>query len=142
MAKGLTATVSVEFHADAAAVWNGLTDPSIVKQYFFGTNIESEWKKGSPLFFRGEWEGKQYEDKGTILDIQPEKVLKFNYWSSMSGTPDTPENYVDITYTLTQKEGVTVLSITQEGIETEEKMKHSMDNWKMVFEGLKKILEK
>ena len=141
MAEGLTAKVSIEFHASPADVWKGLTDPAVVKQYFFGTNVVSDWKKGSPIFFRGEWEGKSYEDKGIILDIQPGSLLKFNYWSSMSGTPDSPENYMTVTYALVQKDEITVLTVTQEGITTEESLKHSSENWKTVFTGLKKILE-
>lgn len=142
MAKGLTAAVSIEFKTDQASVWKGLTDPAIIKQYFFGTNVECDWKKGSPIFFRGEWEGKTYEDKGTVLDINPGTYLKYSYWSSMSGTADIPENYVDVSYSLSHKDGITTLTVKQEGIKTEESMKHSMDNWTMVFDGLKKLIEK
>ena len=45
----LSLTVSLTFNAPQAEVWKGLTDPEIVKQYFFGTNVKSDWKKGSPI---------------------------------------------------------------------------------------------
>ncbi len=141
MVKPFTAKVSIEINADSATVWKWLTTPELIKQYFFGTQTETDWKKGSPIFFRGEWEGKKYEDKGTILDIQPGKFVKYNYWSSMSGTADIPENYATITYEVTPKENATVLTIIQDGIKTEESKTHSEQNWNSVMGGMKKMVE-
>lgn len=141
MAEKLTAKVSIKINADNAAVWKWLTDPELIKQYFFGTQTDTDWKKGSPIYFRGEWEGKKYEDKGTILDIQPGKFIKYNYWSSMSGTPDIPENYSSVTYELSTSGNATILSIIQDGIETEEKKIHSEQNWIAVMGSMKKMIE-
>src|SRR5258706_3209022 len=41
--------------------------PEILKQYYFGADIISDWKMGSSIIYKGEWQGKPYEDKGTIL---------------------------------------------------------------------------
>jgi len=100
-----TLKFSMTIDAPAAKVWRALTDTEIVKQYFFGTNQRSDWKKGSPIIWEGEWDGKTYQDKGKILDIVPGKYVKYNYWSSMSGTKDKPENYANITYTLEEADG-------------------------------------
>lgn len=137
----LSAMVSIEIQADCSAVWKALTDPETIKQYFFGTQTSCDWKKGSPIIFRGEWNGTRYEDKGTILDIEPERMIRYNYWSSMSGLPDAPEHYMIISYTITPKETKTMLTVLQEGIKNEESKKHSETNWAMVLEGLKKIVE-
>ncbi|MFA6540257.1 MAG: SRPBCC family protein [Bacteroidota bacterium] len=137
----LSATVVIEIQTNAATVWNGLTDPGMIKRYFFGTEASSDYTKGSPIYFRGEWEGKAYEDKGTILDVAENSLLRYNYWSSMSGTPDIPENYAVITYTLREKGNSTLLTIQQDGISTEEQKSHSEKNWEMIMGGLKKILE-
>jgi len=136
------AKVTVTISADIKSVWNGLTDPAMIKQYFFATNAVSDWKKGSKIFFRGEWEGKPYEDKGTILSSEPPKQLQYNYWSSFSGTADVPENYAVVTYSLQQKGSDTELTVTQDSIATTEARDHSESNWKMILEGLKKLLEK
>lgn len=37
--------VKVNIRANINAVWRGLTDPALIKQYFFGTNAVSDWKK-------------------------------------------------------------------------------------------------
>lgn len=137
----LTVNVQVKFKAPMAKVWQGLTDPAMVKKYFFGTDLESSWRVGEPIKFSGEWNGKKYEDHGTILDIDPGTFVKYDYWSSMSGTEDKPENYANITYNLTENNGETELTITQDNVKNEESKTHSEQNWKGIFEELKKLIE-
>jgi uncharacterized protein YndB with AHSA1/START domain len=138
----LTLKTTVTFNAPIAEVWKGLTDPAIVKQYFFGTDLKSDFKTGSRITFSGEWEGHKYEDGGVILDIDAPKLLKYTYWSSMMGLEDKPENYYNITYELNESKGVTTLTITQDGVKNQEAKDHSEQNWQSVFDGLKKIIEK
>jgi uncharacterized protein YndB with AHSA1/START domain len=133
--------ISFLFRASAATVWHALTDKETIRQYFFGTEATSDWKAGSKLTFTGVWEGKTYEDKGTILESQPGKKLKYSYWSSFSGTEDKPENYANITYQLEEKGDTTYLTIIQDGIANEEAREHSRQNWTMVMDGMKKIVE-
>jgi len=142
MKNQLTGRASVTIDAPVSKVWEALTTPEIIKKYFFGTNAISDWKEGSPLIFKGEWEGKSYEDKGIILKSVPNKIFKYKYWSSMSGIEDKPENYVTITYELHEDNGETVLNITQENIPDENMKDHSEENWNNVLNGLKSLLEK
>src|ERR1700749_3206834 len=137
-----TSKTPITFNERIEKVWKGLTDPELVKQYFFGTNLKSDFKKGSRITFSGEWQGKTYEDGGQILAIDPPRLLKYTYWSSMSGTEDKPENYNNVTYELHEREGVTTLVITQDGVKSREAMEHSEQNWKTVFDGLKELLKK
>lgn len=132
---------SIIINAPAAKVWEALTNPAIVKQYFFGTNVKSDWKKDSPIIWEGEWEGRAYQDKGHILDIEPGRYLKYNYWSSMSGTGDKPENYADISYSLSEQDGKTVLTVTQDNIKNQESKEHSEQNWQFVFGKMKDMVE-
>jgi uncharacterized protein YndB with AHSA1/START domain len=137
----ITLTTEVKFNAPAEKVWIGLTDPEIVKQYFFGTNVKTDWQLGSPIIWSGEWEGKSYEDHGTILEIEPGKHVKYSYWSSMSGTEDRPENYQNVTYDLDENHGVTTLTITQDNVKSEQAKEHSEQNWQWIFGELKKLIE-
>lgn len=141
MIQELIAKTTIEIKAPVSEVWKALTTPELIKQYFFGTETVSDWKVGSPITFKGTWEGKAYEDKGTILNIEPHKFLKFNYWSSFSGTEDIPENYANITYELSEKDESTILSITQNNIRNEELRDHSEQNWRTVLNNLKNLLE-
>jgi uncharacterized protein YndB with AHSA1/START domain len=133
---------SILIDAAPEDVWDALTNPDQIKKYFFGTEAISDWKKGSPLYFRGEWEGKKYEDKGTILETKHGELFKYSYWSSMSGIEDKPENYVTVTYRLSEVMGKTKVTITQENIESDEMRKHSEQNWNKVLSDLKNLLEK
>ncbi|MGF7038688.1 SRPBCC family protein [Mucilaginibacter lappiensis] len=137
----LTLNTELKFKAPAAKVWQGLTDPEMVKAYFFGTQLDSSWKVGEPITFSGEWDGKKYEDHGKILEIDPGKFVKYSYWSSMAGTDDKPENYANISYELSENNGETTLHITQDNIKNQEAKEHSEQNWKGVFEGLRKMIE-
>ena len=141
MENTFTADVSVVINADASKVWDALTNPALVKQYLFGTNVKSDWKVGSPITYTGVWEGKEYEDKGIIKAIEPGKYLSTTYWSSFSGTPDAPENYQDVSYTLEAEGNGTKLTVHQGNIQSAEKRDHSAQNWRMVLDAMKKLLE-
>ncbi|SRR6266404_5752020 len=142
MPNTFTAVTSIEIRAPAEKVWEALITPSIIKQYLFGTEASSEWKVGSSITYKGEWQGKSYEDKGVILEFEPEKKLVSTYWSSMGGLPDMPENYNKVTYELSPAGNATQLTITQDNAKTEESKNHSEQNWKMVLGKIKELLEK
>jgi uncharacterized protein YndB with AHSA1/START domain len=137
----LIGTSSIHIDASASKVWAALTQPALIKQYLYGTDAISDWKVGSPLIFKGEWQGKSYEDKGLILDSEPNKLFRYKYWSSMSGTEDKPENYANITYALSENNGKTTLTITQDNIPNESSKVHSQQNWQSVLNQLKDLLE-
>ena len=142
MKSNITGKASININVPATKVWEALTTPSIIKQYFFGTDAVSDWKVGSPLIFKGEWQGKTYQDKGTILESVPNKIFKYTYWSSMSGIEDRPENHVIVTYELSENNNATTLTVTQENIPDEKTKQHSEENWRKVIGDLKKLLEK
>jgi uncharacterized protein YndB with AHSA1/START domain len=136
-----TATSKFAINAPKEKVWDALTNPAIVKQYFFGTNLVADLKVGGMIYFRGEWEGKPYEDKGIITAITKNELLCYDYKSSWDTSEDIRENYMPITYKLTESDGVTTLEITQ-GSATQEQANHSDENWKMVMNGMKELVEK
>lgn len=137
----LTAKKTVSIDAPVSKVWEALTTPELIKEYFYGTEAVSDWKVGSPIIFRGVWEGSSYEDKGTILESKPYKFFKYNYWSSLSGTEDIADNYADVTYELSPEGNSTILTVTQEGILSEEKKQHSEDGWGAVLNNMKDLVE-
>ena len=136
-----SATVSQDIRASIEAVWDAITKPEIVKQYFFGTNLVTDWKVGSPLFFRGEWQGKTYEDRGTVLSFQPMKSLSYNYWSSFSGLEDDPALRQNIRFDLDSVDDRVRITIRQSNVDTQTRADHSATNWRSVLEALKHLLE-
>jgi uncharacterized protein YndB with AHSA1/START domain len=138
-----TGTTSITINASPKEVWEALTAPAIVKQWLYGTEVVSDWKIGSPLIYKGQWEGQAYEDKGTILQIEPQKLLKATYLSSMSGKKDSPENYNILTYQLEPADGnKTKLTIVQENNPTQQAADQSAQNWTTMISAMKKLLEK
>lgn len=139
---GLTIKVSVRIKSNLDGVWDALTNPEMIKQYLFGTETVTDWKAGSKITFIGEWQGKKYEDGGTILKIEPGKILQYTYWSSMSGMENIPENYYTVTFELQHEENETVLVLSNSNIKTEKAKEHLTENWKMVLNSIKSLLEK
>lgn len=141
MNDSMTAKATIDLRAPAEKVWDALTDPAKIKKYLFGTETECDWKVGSKIYYRGEWEGKSYEDKGEILEIEFAKKIVMTYWSGFSAQADIPENYQRITYLLEAIPTGTRLSIMQENHRDEATRDHSSENWKTVLEGLRKLVE-
>jgi uncharacterized protein YndB with AHSA1/START domain len=141
MKSNIKGQVRVNINAPVSKVWDALTKPEIIKQYLFGTDTITDWKVGNPITFTGEWEGKTYKDKGTILGFEKNRLIKYSYWSSMSGIEDKPENYAIVTYELSGVDRDVDLTITQENIPDEKMKEHSEENWKKVMNGLKNVVE-
>lgn len=141
MSNTYTATASTTIDVPPDTVWDALTEPELIEQYVFGATVETDWEIGSPIVFRGEWEGETYNDKGEIQRFEPERVLEYTHWSPLSGKPDVPENYHTVTWELTGRDEETAVTLTQDTNETEEARDHSEENWKMVLSNLKELLE-
>ena len=135
------AKVSISIDAPKEKVWEALTKPELIKQYLFGTQVTTDWQVGSPITYKGTWESKSYEDKGKVLENEPGKLLVSTFWSSLSGVPDLPENYQTVRYELSDEGDGTRLTLTQDNNDSEESAKHSEQNWNMVLEGLKRLVE-
>jgi uncharacterized protein YndB with AHSA1/START domain len=107
----------------------------------FGTDVHTTWKVGDPITYRGEWEGAAYEDKGTILEVQPGKLLKSTHFSPLSGEADLPENYHTVTYILSEVSGQTRVTLTQDNNPSPDAAEHSRQNWELILAGLKDVVE-
>lgn len=138
---GYSSSATIAINAPLEKIWNALTLPEQVKEYFFGTNLVTDWHIGSPIYFRGEYNGQPYEDKGKILEFAPMKSLSFSYWSSFSGLEDRPDLYQILRYTLSETQDGIEVTVDQSNTDTEERAKHSAENWKNVLEGLKQYVE-
>jgi uncharacterized protein YndB with AHSA1/START domain len=142
MNKQFIARASITIDAPIAKVWNALINPELIKQYMFGTNVVSEWREGGSIVWKGEWQGKAYEDKGVILRLEPERKFQYSHFSPLSGLPDKPENYHTVTIELSTEGTATLVSLSQDNNQTEQEREHSEKNWTMMLNSLKKLLEK
>jgi|SRR6185437_6486802 len=143
MRQDLIVSASVDINTSPERVWEVLTKPEIIKEYLFGTNTSTDWKVDSPIFFRGEYEGHKYEDKGVILKNEPLKTISYSYWSGFSGLEDKPENYSTCTYTIESKSSnQTRLTWTQKGFGSEEGYNHSKSGMDAFMRQIKGIAER
>jgi uncharacterized protein YndB with AHSA1/START domain len=141
MNKGLIAAQSIVINAPIEKIWDALVNPDLIKQYMFGTNVMSEWKEGSAITWKGEWQGKAYEDKGVILKLDKPHLLKYSHFSPLTGEPDLPENYHTVTIELSDQDGAVKVRLRQDNNATQEAKDHSEKNWGMMLADLKKLVE-
>lgn len=141
MDKGFVARASILINAPVSRVWEALVNPALIKKYMFGTDAASDWKQGSPITFKGEWQGRRYEDKGVILRAEAPRLLQYSHFSPLSGLPDLPENYHTVTIELSGEGGQTRLVLAQDNNPTEQSRDHSQKNWELMLDALKKLLE-
>jgi uncharacterized protein YndB with AHSA1/START domain len=138
---GFVASAEVDIKAPPERVWQALTDPAEIKQYFFGSDVESDWRPGSPIVWSGEYEGKSYEDKGEVLEVEPNRLLKHTHYSPMSGQPDEPGNYHTLTYKLVESGDTTHVSLTQDNNGDEAEASRASATSETVLNGLKDTVE-
>ncbi|MEV0461337.1 SRPBCC domain-containing protein [Nocardia tengchongensis] len=123
-----------------ARVWKALTTPAEISRYFLGTEVVTDWNVGSPITFRGEWQGKSYEDHGRILEFNSPRQLRITHFSPLTGLPDTPENYHTLTYTLAPVPNGTTVTITQGNNRSESEIAESENTWRMILDNLDQFL--
>ena len=139
--ENLIARAEIRIYASADRVWNALVNPEIIRRYMFDTTAVSDWNEGSSITWKGEWQGKLYEDRGVILRLEPERLIRYSHFSPLSGLPDIPENYHTITIELSGESGYTQVSLSQDNNPTAQARDHSGKNWELVLAGLKKVVE-
>ena len=149
MAKELIVKNEITINASALKVWDALTNPAQTKKYMFGCEAISDWKPGSPLLWKGVWEGKEMVFvKGTIVKIEPGKFLAYTTIDPNSTIEDIPENYLTVTYSLSEKNGQTIFTVTQGNYATvaegEKRYKEAYNNgegWNPILVEIKKLVE-
>jgi uncharacterized protein YndB with AHSA1/START domain len=135
--------------APASKVWDILTNPEHTKKYMFGCEALSDWKPGSPLIWKMMHEGKEFIPvKGKILNIVPDKLLRYTVFDPNSTMEDIPENYLTVTYELFEENGSTLLEVTQgdynKVADGERRYKESYNNgegWNPILVQIKKLAE-
>ena len=135
------ATAETDIDASTDQVWTALTDPSQIEKYMFGTHVVTDWEPGSTIVWKGEYEGKRYEDKGELVEVEPGRRLTMTHFSPLSGQDDIPANYHTLVYELEQRGTTTHLSLSQDNNASEEEAEHSRANWQTMLSGLKEVVE-
>jgi uncharacterized protein YndB with AHSA1/START domain len=140
MQQAINQTITID--APLATVWALLTTPALMTQWMaepeMALEIITDWTLGSPIVMQG-FHHIHFENKGTILHCEPLTALQYNYLSSISRLPDTPENYTIVSFQLTPAGAQTVLSVLLENFPTEAILKHVDFYWRTAVVLLKSI---
>jgi len=142
MEDNLIAIASVDIEAGRDEVWRALVTPEAIQEYMFGSRVETTWRVGTPITWSGEWQGKSYTDTGKILRFEPLELLQYSHFSPLAGLPDEPNNYHTVTVTLSPAGTHTRVSLSQDHCANEEERAHSEQNWGIMLESLKKVVER
>lgn len=138
---GFLASADIDVSAPPQRVWTALTDPDEIAKYMFGASVESTWRPGSSITWRGEYEGKPYQDKGEILEAEPPRWLKLTHFSPLTGQEDRPENYHTVTYELIDRDGATHLALSQDNNADQDEADRASATWSTMLTGLKEAVE-
>jgi hypothetical protein len=103
--------------------------------------VTTDWNEGSPIIWEGEWDGRPYQDKGTVREVRPPQVLEYSHFSPLIGLPDVPENYHTVRIEVVEDGPETTVTLIQDNNETEETKDYSEGNWQTMLDGLKKVVE-
>jgi len=135
---------TILIHSDPVSVWQYLTNPDLMKQWMGDPEMKIEvitdWKVGNPFVVKG-FHHQQFENKGTILQFEPEIIFQYSYLSSLSNLDDTPENHTMITFTLVPKDGKTELTVEVANFPTEVIYKHLEFYWNGTVHLLKQVIQ-
>jgi uncharacterized protein YndB with AHSA1/START domain len=120
---------SVEISATPRDVWRVLTDPEMIARWMLGTRVETTWQPGAAITFDATLHGLTYQDRGTLLAIEPERSLAYSHWSDLSRLPDIPENRTLVRLTLEWTGEKTRLTVRHEQFYSYEAYGHSNFFW-------------
>jgi|SRR5690349_12960579 Uncharacterized conserved protein len=107
---------SIEINSPVSRVWEVLTAPEYTAEWASEFNggsplhIESDWKLGSPVFWKDQ-DSKTIVE-GNVTALEPGKLLRFTVFDVRSKRPSVTEQD-GITYQFIEEAGKTTLDVLQ-----------------------------
>lgn len=127
-------------------LWQALTDGEVTKNYYFGSQVKSDWKAGSKYEYLGAENRPNSESKamidGEILESDPPQrlVMTFNPLWFESGSASYPTSRV--TYEITQLGEACRLSLVHDQLEAGHPLTQEFfGGWSNILSALKTWLE-
>lgn len=116
-----------------AKLWEALTNPDLIEQYFFGCRNTSTWQVGDSIESRSEDE---LHWKGTILSSTPEKEVSFTFDHLTDEPPST------VRFEIVPLGEEVQLTITHEDFQEVSPIRDRVSNgWPSIIAGIKELLE-
>jgi uncharacterized protein YndB with AHSA1/START domain len=120
-------------------LWEALTEPEFIRQYWFGTTVECDWKKGSAWRMVGA-DG-SLMDSGEILEIDPPRRVVIR-WQNEWKPELKAEGKSRCTIELEPVDDAVKLTITHEIDRSDSKFITAVSaGWPRIVSNLKSLLE-
>ena len=124
-------------------LWSVLTDPEIMKQYWFGMHQESEWKPGAP--WRMVYPDGRVSDAGELLEVDPPRrlVIKWrNEWKPEMKAEGYSRCVMELEPVDDPASGTVKLTITHSMERPDSQLIHAVSGgWPKVLSNLKSLIE-
>lgn len=138
----LISTQSIEISASPDKVWKILTEPAWISQYLFGAETVTDWKPGSTIQFKINFENQEFIDKGIVVESNEFSTLKYRYWSGFCGLEDKPDNYSIVSYHIGKIDSKTSkLTWSQIGFVDEDSRSSSENSLATILDQIKTFAE-
>ena len=123
--------------APITIVWDALTNPNITEKYWGGTRIESEWKKGSVIYYHRDGE---IVDQHELLEIVPHRLIEHTFKPMFGDFKDERSSLVSII--LTEEGLATRINVLHRNFPPLSKVYNACSGgWPEILKSLKALLE-
>jgi uncharacterized protein YndB with AHSA1/START domain len=119
-------------------LWRAITDPADTRQYYFGTEVQSDWKTGSKLVYL---DGGEPSLDCKILEIDPAHRLVHSFVALYS--PEmASERPSRVTWEIEKMGDACRLTLVHDEFDGETATYHSVEHgWSQILSGLKTLIE-
>ena len=120
-------------------LWAALTKAEFIKQYWFGVNIETDWKAGSP--WKMMYPDGTLTDEGVVAESDPPRRLALR-WRHKWKPELAAEGEAFCVIELEQVDGAVKLSINHSVARADSKLVEAVGGgWPRILANLKSLLE-
>ncbi len=120
-------------------LWQAITDPAFTRQYFYGCEMQSEWRKGATYASR--FPDGRVAHQGKIVEIEPPRRLVQTF-EAVFGDEFKKDRPSRITWLIERKGDVCKLTVVHDDFDGETATYKSVGpGWNPVLSGLKTLLE-
>ncbi|HSR24683.1 MAG TPA: SRPBCC family protein, partial [Candidatus Eisenbacteria bacterium] len=121
-------------------VWDAITKPELVAQYFHGARQESTYEVGTPIKSWSPDRSKLWGDN-IVLESDPPKRLSHS-WRSLYDEEMAAEEESRVTWEIEPQEGgYCKLTLVHDRLEGAPKTAANVRGWQLILDGLKTLVE-
>lgn len=128
----------MDIRATPERVWQAMTDPTLTRQYFYGTDILSDWQAGSRWTSES---GGHVSLEGRILEVDPPRRLVQTFRVT-DDDPAASEDPSTVTWDLAPlPDGAGTRLHLVHADQGEATLAYTEGGWEHILAGLKELLE-